>query len=225
MKDYNATGEMFIRRLDAYVNDQQLLEGILNLTYYQMYKLLHEGVFFLLQWRDYERRDTINFRAMQKLDSALEMPDGYSEQRREFTLVTKIEDVLFKRKVRVMDRKLNELLNRRFDGRGFVDANRNVLREDFLKNPEKYICDAGVLGEMQASDRYVMMEIAVRDEMDMEEDVHKPYKNGVDNLLKCLVAAEVKASVHEINKRFLDAAAEEARNPTTSSSPIYLKGC
>ncbi|RNC51049.1 retrotransposon hot spot (RHS) protein, partial [Trypanosoma cruzi] len=66
---------------------------------------------------------------------------------------------------------------------------------------------------------------AVRDEMDMEEDVHKLYKNGVDNLLKCLVAAEVKASVHEINKRFLDAAAEEARNPTTSSSPIYLEGC
>ncbi|RNC39701.1 retrotransposon hot spot (RHS) protein, partial [Trypanosoma cruzi] len=85
------------------------------------------------QWRDYERKDTINFRAMQKLDSALEMPDGYSEQRKKITLVSKIEDVLFERKVRVMDRKLNELLNRRFDGRGFVDANRNVLREGFLR--------------------------------------------------------------------------------------------
>ncbi|PWV20351.1 putative retrotransposon hot spot protein (RHS) [Trypanosoma cruzi] len=133
MKDYNATRETFIRRLDAYVNDQQLLEGILNLTDYQMYKLLHEGVFSLHQWRDYERKDTINFRAMQKLDSALEMPDGYSEQRKKITLVSKIEDVLFERKVRVMDRKLNELLNRRFDGRGFVDANRNVLREGFLR--------------------------------------------------------------------------------------------
>ncbi|RNC51506.1 retrotransposon hot spot (RHS) protein [Trypanosoma cruzi] len=86
MKDYNATGEMFIRRLDAYVNDQQLLEGILNLTDYQVYKLLHEGVFSLLQWRDCERRDTINFRAMQKNDSALEMPDGYSEQRKKLPL-------------------------------------------------------------------------------------------------------------------------------------------
>ncbi|KAF8278468.1 retrotransposon hot spot protein (RHS), putative, partial [Trypanosoma cruzi] len=28
MKEYNATGEMFIWRLDAYVQDQQLLEGI-----------------------------------------------------------------------------------------------------------------------------------------------------------------------------------------------------
>ncbi|RNC36683.1 retrotransposon hot spot (RHS) protein [Trypanosoma cruzi] len=71
-----------------------------------------------------------------------------------------------------------------------------------------------------------MMEIAVRDEMDMEEDVHKLYKNGVDNLLKCLVAtAGVKANVQEITKRFLDAAAEEARNPKKSSAPIYLEGC
>ncbi|PWU85560.1 putative retrotransposon hot spot protein (RHS,) [Trypanosoma cruzi] len=135
MKDYNATGEMFIRRLDAYAKGQQLLEGILNLIHYQVCKLLHEGVFFLNQWRYYERKDTINFRAMQKLDSALEMPDGYSEQRRKFTLVTKTEDVLFERKVCVMDRKLNELLNRRFDGRGFVDANRKFLLEGFLRIP------------------------------------------------------------------------------------------
>ncbi|RNC36456.1 retrotransposon hot spot protein (RHS) [Trypanosoma cruzi] len=127
---------MFIRRLDAYVKGQQLLEGILNLTDYQVYKLLHEGVFFLRQWRDYERKDTINFRAMQKIDSALGMPDGYSEQRKKkSTLVTKTEDVLSKRKVRVMDRKLNELLNRRFDGRGFVDANRKFLQEGFLRTP------------------------------------------------------------------------------------------
>ncbi|EKG05865.1 retrotransposon hot spot (RHS) protein, putative, partial [Trypanosoma cruzi] len=46
MKDYNATGEMFIRRLDAYVKGRQVLEGILNLTDYQVYKLLHEGVLF-----------------------------------------------------------------------------------------------------------------------------------------------------------------------------------
>ncbi|RNC35182.1 putative retrotransposon hot spot (RHS) protein [Trypanosoma cruzi] len=51
------------------------------------------------------------------------------------TLVTKTEDVLFTRKVRVMDRRLNELLNRRFDGRGFVDANRKFLQEGFLRTP------------------------------------------------------------------------------------------
>ncbi|PWV05432.1 putative retrotransposon hot spot protein (RHS) [Trypanosoma cruzi] len=69
------------------------------------------------------------------------------------------------------------------------------------------------------------MERAVRGEMDMEEDVHKLYKNGVDNLLKWLVAtAQVKAGVHGATKRFLDAAAEEARNPKKPSAPIYLEG-
>ncbi|RNC51098.1 retrotransposon hot spot (RHS) protein [Trypanosoma cruzi] len=70
------------------------------------------------------------------------------------------------------------------------------------------------------------MERAVREEMDMEEDVRRLYEKCVDNLLKWLVAtAEVKANVHGITKRFLDAALEEARNPKKSSAPIYLEGC
>ncbi|PWU99911.1 putative retrotransposon hot spot protein (RHS) [Trypanosoma cruzi] len=78
---------------------------------------------------------------------------------------------------------------------------------------------------MQASDRYVMMERAARDEMDME-DVHKLYEHCMGNLLRWLVAAaQVKASVHEVTKRLLDAAAEEAGNPTTTSAPICLEGC
>ncbi|EKG02168.1 retrotransposon hot spot (RHS) protein, putative, partial [Trypanosoma cruzi] len=112
------------------------------------------------------------------------------------------------------------------DGRGALDANRDVLLEEFFKDPKKYICDAEVLSEIQASDRYVRMERAVRDEMDMEEDADKLYENGVDKLLKWLVAtAEVKASVHGATKRFLDAAAEEARKPKKSSAPRYLEGC
>ncbi|EKF38607.1 retrotransposon hot spot (RHS) protein, putative [Trypanosoma cruzi marinkellei] len=81
---------------------------------------------------------------------------------------------------------------------------------------------------MQAFDRYVRMERAVRDEMDMEEDAHKLYDNGVDNLLKWLAAAAaavVKAGVHEATEMFLDAAAEEARNPTTTGAARYLEGC
>ncbi|PWU85148.1 putative retrotransposon hot spot protein (RHS,) [Trypanosoma cruzi] len=112
------------------------------------------------------------------------------------------------------------------DGRGALDANRDVLLEEFFKDPKKYICDAGVLDEIQASDRYVRMERTVRDEMDMEEDADKLYDNGVDKLLKWLVAtAEVKASVHGDTKRFLDAAAEEARKPKKSSAPRYLEEC
>ncbi|EKG02264.1 retrotransposon hot spot (RHS) protein, putative [Trypanosoma cruzi] len=59
----------------------------------------------------------------------------------------------------------------------------------------------------------------------MEEDLSKLYERCMDNLLRWLVAAvELKASVHGATKRFLDAAAEEARNPMTTSAPIYLEG-
>ncbi|ESS61443.1 retrotransposon hot spot (RHS) protein [Trypanosoma cruzi Dm28c] len=61
--------------------------------------------------------------------------------------------------------------------------------------------------------------------MDMEEDLSKLYERCMDNLLKWLVAAvEFTAGVQEFNKQSLDAAAEEARNPMTTSAPIYLEG-
>ncbi|EKF38886.1 retrotransposon hot spot (RHS) protein, putative [Trypanosoma cruzi marinkellei] len=123
--------------------------------------------------------------------------------------------------------KLNDFLTMELDSKDAMDANRDVLLEAFFKHSEKYICDAGVLREIQASDRYVRMERALRDEMDMEEDVHMFYDNGVDNLLTWLAAAAaavVKASVHEVTGMFLDAAAEEARDPTTTSAPRYLEG-
>ncbi|PWV04092.1 putative retrotransposon hot spot protein (RHS) [Trypanosoma cruzi] len=121
--------------------------------------------------------------------------------------------------------KLNDFLTRELDGRGVVDTNRDVLLEEFFKDPTKYIRDKGVLNEIQAIDRYKRMEGAVKDEMDMEEDVHKLYNNGMYDLLRRPASAtEVKASVHEVTKRFLDAAAEEARSPTTKSAPEKLEG-
>ncbi|EAN83472.1 retrotransposon hot spot (RHS) protein [Trypanosoma cruzi] len=84
--------------------------------------------------------------------------------------------------------KLNDFLTMELGGRGVVDTNRSVLLEELLKDPTKYIHDAGVLGKIQTSNHYKRMERAVRDEMDMEEDVSRLYKNGVDNLLRCLVA-------------------------------------
>ncbi|PWU87493.1 putative retrotransposon hot spot (RHS) protein [Trypanosoma cruzi] len=78
---------------------------------------------------------------------------------------------------------------------------------------------------MQASGRYVMMERAVRNEVDMEEDVHKLYENGVDTLLNWLVAAaEVTASVHKLTKHSLDAALQEARNRMTTIAAMKMEG-
>ncbi|PWU83231.1 putative retrotransposon hot spot (RHS) protein [Trypanosoma cruzi] len=59
----NVTMQAFVRRPNAYVQDQQLLEEILDLPAYQVleaiYKLHHEGVFFLRQWNEYKRKDTV----------------------------------------------------------------------------------------------------------------------------------------------------------------------
>ncbi|EKG05520.1 retrotransposon hot spot (RHS) protein, putative, partial [Trypanosoma cruzi] len=124
-----------------------------------------------------------------------------------------------------MDIKLNDFLTMEMEGKGILRANRNVLLKGFFKNPTSYIRDAGILGEIQATDAYLSMEGTVREEMDLEEEVRKLHDNGVNNLLGWSRAAEgVKASVRDDNKNSLDAALEEARNPTTTSAAIKLEG-
>ncbi|PBJ71413.1 retrotransposon hot spot protein (RHS) [Trypanosoma cruzi cruzi] len=199
-------------------------------------KLNRETIVTLRQWSDFKRKDAVIPLARAQINTAYsqvlreERRKAEEKARRErqellFTIDSRTDDAVFKGRVRVDKMKLNDFLTMELDGRGALDANEDVLLEAFFKDPKKYICDAGVLSEMQASDRYKRMERALRDEMDMEEDADKLYENGVDKLLKWLVAtAEVKANVHDITKRFLDAAAEEARNPKKPSAPRYLEG-
>ncbi|EKF27606.1 retrotransposon hot spot (RHS) protein, putative, partial [Trypanosoma cruzi marinkellei] len=112
----------------------------------------------------------------------------------------------------------------RLGGKGVVDTNQNVLLGEFLKDPAVYIRDAGVLNEIQASDAYLRMEIAVRDEMIFQKDVLKLRDKGVNNLLGwSIAAAEVKAGVHNFTKNSLDAALKEATNTTTEAA-IKLEG-
>ncbi|PWU85389.1 putative retrotransposon hot spot (RHS) protein [Trypanosoma cruzi] len=121
--------------------------------------------------------------------------------------------------------KLNDFLMRELDGRGVADTNRSVLLKEFFKDPAMYIRDAGVLNEIKASGRYLSMEGAVREEMDMEEDIRKLQYNHLSTLRGWSIAtAEIRASVRDNIKSFLDAALEEARNPTTSA-PEKLQGC
>ncbi|RNE96540.1 retrotransposon hot spot (RHS) protein [Trypanosoma cruzi] len=69
------------------------------------------------------------------------------------------------------------------------------------------------------------MRRTVKGEVIFDEDIRKLCDKGVNNLLGwSLSAAEVKATVHNSTKHFLDAAAEEARNPTTTSAPEKLEG-
>ncbi|RNC38192.1 putative retrotransposon hot spot (RHS) protein, partial [Trypanosoma cruzi] len=237
-KNENVAMEVFVQEPDAYVKKQQHLRIIFNLTEYQeleerkilleaTYKLHHEGVFSLEQWRDYEGKDTVTALARGKLNAALtqiltEMLRGTQEMK--FNISTTIEDVLFKGRVRVKEKKLNDFLMMELDGRGVVATNRSVLLKEFFKNPIKYIRDKGALKEIQITDAYARMERAVREEMDLEEVVRKLYKNGVNNLLGWSeAAAEVKATVHDITKHSLDAALQEARNRTTIEA-LKLEG-
>ncbi|ESS57539.1 retrotransposon hot spot (RHS) protein [Trypanosoma cruzi Dm28c] len=146
-------------------------------------------------------------------------------QEMKFTISTNIEDVLFKGRVRVNKMKLNDFLTREPDGSGIADTNRDVLLEEFFKDPTKYIRDKGALNEMQASGRYLSMKRAVKGEVIFDEDIRRLCDKGVNNLPgQSLAAAEVKATVHNSTKHFLDVAAEEARNPTTTSASEKLEG-
>ncbi|KAF8279160.1 retrotransposon hot spot protein (RHS), putative, partial [Trypanosoma cruzi] len=85
----NVTMEAFVQEPDAYVQDQQFLRRIVNLTAYQTLKILleainklhDEGVVFLEQWRDYEGKDTVTQHAREKLNRVL--TQVLTEERRE----------------------------------------------------------------------------------------------------------------------------------------------
>ncbi|PWU88358.1 putative retrotransposon hot spot protein (RHS,) [Trypanosoma cruzi] len=78
---------------------------------------------------------------------------------------------------------------------------------------------------MQASGRYLGMRRAAKGEVIFDEDIHRLCDKGVNNLpVWSLAAAEVTATVHNSTKHSLDAAAEEARKPTTTSASEKLEG-
>ncbi|PWU90290.1 putative retrotransposon hot spot protein (RHS) [Trypanosoma cruzi] len=207
MKDYNVTMEVFAQEPDDYAQDQRLLEEILNLTAYQalgaITRPLHEGVLSLGQRGTMNEKHTITPLSGGKTNGVL--TQVLTEARREaeerlrgtqemkFTISTDIEEVLFKGRVRVNEMRLNDFLTRELDGRGVVDTNRDVLPEEFFKDPTKYIRDKGALNEMQASGHYLGVKRAVKGEVIFDEDIRKLCDRGVNNLPgRSLAAAEVK---------------------------------
>ncbi|PBJ74979.1 retrotransposon hot spot (RHS) protein [Trypanosoma cruzi cruzi] len=245
-EDHNVTMEVFVQEPDDYLQDQQLFDEIHNITEYEELeergilleattKLEGEGVFTLEEWRDYEGKDTVTLLAGEKLDEVLtqvleekmlEASGRAWEQRElEFNVTTNIEDVLFNGSPRFTEIKLNDFLALELHSWGILRANRNVLLKEFFKEPSKYIRDAGLLVEIQATAGYVRMDIAVWNEMVFDEDIRKLHENGVHKLFEWSeAAAEVKASVERITKQFLDAAVIESMSPMTKSAPMKLEG-
>ncbi|EKF35250.1 retrotransposon hot spot (RHS) protein, putative [Trypanosoma cruzi marinkellei] len=81
---YNVTMEVFLMGPKDYVQNPQLLEEILNLAEYHAlqenyklvgdnYRLYREGVFFVEQWGDFERKAMCTPLVRLKLDSALKL--------------------------------------------------------------------------------------------------------------------------------------------------------
>ncbi|RNF14903.1 retrotransposon hot spot (RHS) protein [Trypanosoma cruzi] len=150
---------------------------------------------------------------------------AWEQRELEFNVTTNIEDVLFNGSPRFTEIKLNDFLALELHGWGILRANRNVLLKEFFKEPSKYIRDAGLLVEIQATAGYVRMDIAVWNEMVFDEDIRKLHENGVHKLFEWSeAAAEVKASVERITKQFLDAAVIESMSPMTKSAPMKLEG-
>ncbi|PWU85514.1 putative retrotransposon hot spot (RHS) protein [Trypanosoma cruzi] len=216
-------------RMEGTVREEMDLEEAVR-------RLHHERVVSLRQWKDHEGKYTVTPVTRRKLNEVLTqvLREEHREaeerarwdQQQVINLSAKVEDVLFKGRVRVKDMQLNDFLVMELDGMGILPANRNVLLRDFFIYPSRYISDVFLLLDIKASDRYKRMERAVRDEMDMEEDVRRLYEKGVDNLLKwSLATAEVKANVHNLTKRFLDAAFIELMSSMKMSAPIKLEGC
>ncbi|PWU94857.1 putative retrotransposon hot spot protein (RHS,) [Trypanosoma cruzi] len=155
-EDHNVTMNAFVQEPDDYVQDQQLLEEILNLTAYQelkkrnilleaINKLHHEGVFSLGQWRDYKRKDTVTLLARGKLNGVLTEIEMEEKERREaeerarreeqivFNLTLSIKDVIFQGGARVYKKKMNDFLTLELDGRGVADTNRSVSLKEFFQ--------------------------------------------------------------------------------------------
>ncbi|ESS62653.1 retrotransposon hot spot (RHS) protein [Trypanosoma cruzi Dm28c] len=200
----NVTMEMFVLRPTMFIKDNEILGSITTSPQYReleerkilleaIYKLHHEGVDSIEQWRDYEGKDTLTRHVCGKLNEVLtqvlreEKREAEERARREqqqiiFNLSAKIEDLLFGGSVRVMDIKLNDFLTLELDGRGILRANRNVLLRDFFINPTSHIRDAGVLNEIQASGAYARMEGTVREEIGKGEAVRRLHHERVVSL-------------------------------------------
>ncbi|RNF08369.1 retrotransposon hot spot (RHS) protein, partial [Trypanosoma cruzi] len=160
-EDHNVTMQVFVRRPNAYVQDQQLLEEILDLPAYQEMKILmeainklhHEGVYSLRQWKEYKGKDTVTLLASGKLNRVLtdiedeENREAEERLRREeaekqrraqemkFTMSTNIEDVLFKGRVRVKEKKLNDFLTMELGGRGRCGHQSGCFTEGVFQGP------------------------------------------------------------------------------------------
>ncbi|ESS61025.1 retrotransposon hot spot (RHS) protein [Trypanosoma cruzi Dm28c] len=72
----------------------------------------------------------------------------------QWTLDSWLKKVLLEEKERTMEMWLNDFLRNYFDGRGVGECYRNVMMEEFLISPNKFIKDQVLLDTIKASSSY-----------------------------------------------------------------------
>ncbi|PWU86541.1 putative retrotransposon hot spot protein (RHS,) [Trypanosoma cruzi] len=116
-------------------------------------KLGDECAFNISQWRELKKKDTVIPLARVQISTACsqvlrdERWKAEERERRErqelgIDVSTWIKYAVFKGGVRFMDMQLNDFLTMELDGKGTLGANRDLLLEEFFKDPKKYIEDA-----------------------------------------------------------------------------------
>ncbi|PWU99218.1 putative retrotransposon hot spot protein (RHS) [Trypanosoma cruzi] len=151
----------FLSSPNEFIKDEVLLDTIKASPPYQELKKEREEYYVLLgasnklsderlltlrHWRDFKKKDTVIPLARAQINKAyshilrVERWKAEEKARRErqellFTIHSRIDDAVFKGRVRVDKMKLNDFLTMELDGRGALDANRDVLLEGFLRTP------------------------------------------------------------------------------------------
>ncbi|KAF5219736.1 hypothetical protein ECC02_007270 [Trypanosoma cruzi] len=157
----NVMMKEFLGSPNEFIKDEVLLDTIKASPSYQelkkereefyvlleaLHKLRHESIFTLGHWRDFEKRDTVIPLARAKISKAYshvlreerrEAEEKARQERQELGIdvSTWIKDTVLEGRVRVNKMKLNDFLTMELDGRGAMDANRDVLLRSFLRTP------------------------------------------------------------------------------------------
>ncbi|PWU82956.1 putative retrotransposon hot spot protein (RHS,) [Trypanosoma cruzi] len=154
----NVMMKEFLSSPNKFIKDEVLLDTIKASSSHQelkkeceeyyvllepLYKLSDEHIFTLSHWRDFKKKDTVTPLARAKINKAYsqilreerwEAEEEASRERKQLGIEvsTWIKDAVRRGRVRVNKVKLNYFLTMELDGRGALDANRDVLLEEFF---------------------------------------------------------------------------------------------
>ncbi|RNE97559.1 retrotransposon hot spot (RHS) protein [Trypanosoma rangeli] len=194
-EDYDIMIEAVFVNPAAYIDDEELLSGILESREYQAYTLQQDcwtlggiGVVNLEQWKELSGKHTSNISSYtrRKLDAALDVAvssvfDASVEDLRnmnikhqpKWSICSSVRDILLWRPSCPDRLNLNDFLRKELNGRGVDLNNRYISMVTFIENPEQFINDDELLGEITVLPFYKEMKCIVEEERTLLKDEEK----------------------------------------------------